>query len=95
MLDPAYGDVDPVLRTEPGGPEPARGYVDVVFDGPPDHTAPRFIELENEAGQSIRFGEWVERPDGFWALWLLISPGGARESVTDVRLRPSELATRS
>lgn len=44
------------------------GYVDIVFDGPPEHEAGRFVEVENEAGESIRFGKWVERPDGYWAL---------------------------
>lgn len=43
-------------------------YVDVVFDGPPSHHAPQFIEVEDAAGKSIRFGEWVERADGSWAL---------------------------
>lgn len=43
-------------------------YVDIVFDGPPSHESGRFVEVENEAGESIRFGKWIERPDGYWAL---------------------------
>lgn len=43
-------------------------YIDIVFDGPPSHESPRFVEVESPAGRGIRFGEWVERPDGFWAL---------------------------
>jgi hypothetical protein len=43
-------------------------YVDIVFSGPPGHEDPRFIEVEDDRGQSISFGEWVERPDGYWAL---------------------------
>jgi hypothetical protein len=43
-------------------------YIDVVFDGPPGHEPPRFIEVEDEQGRSINFGEWVQRPDGYWAL---------------------------
>lgn len=43
-------------------------YIDIVFDGPPDHHAPQFIEVEDATGHSIRFGEWVERADGSWAL---------------------------
>lgn len=45
-------------------------YVDIVFDGPPTHEPGRFVEVENSEGVSIRFGEWVERTDGFWALRL-------------------------
>jgi hypothetical protein len=43
-------------------------HVDIVFDGPPGPDGPRFIEVEDEAGKSIRYGEWVQRPDGYWAL---------------------------
>lgn len=43
-------------------------YIDIVFDGPPSHESGRFVEVESADGQSIKFGEWVERPDGFWAL---------------------------
>lgn len=42
--------------------------VRVVFDGPPSHESGRFIEVENSDGASIRCGEWVERPDGYWEL---------------------------
>ena len=45
-------------------------YVDIVFDGPPSHESGRFVEVENSKGASIRFGEWVQRPDGFLALRL-------------------------
>jgi hypothetical protein len=43
-------------------------YVDIVFDGPPSHESGRFVEVENAHGVSIDFGEWVKRPDGYWAL---------------------------
>lgn len=43
-------------------------HVDIVFDGPPGPVAGRFVEVENAAGQSISFGEWVQRPDGHWVL---------------------------
>lgn len=42
--------------------------IDIVFDGPPGHTAGRFVEVENENGASIHFGEWVKRDDGYWVL---------------------------
>lgn len=43
-------------------------YVDIVFDGPPSDRAPRFVEIENDKGISIRLGEWLEREDGFWVI---------------------------
>ena len=43
-------------------------YVDIVFDGPPGPQPPRFIEVEDSAGNSIKFGEWIERDDGDWVL---------------------------
>jgi hypothetical protein len=43
-------------------------YVDIVFDGPPAHQSGRFVEVEDDQGHGIRFGSWVQRADGFWAL---------------------------
>lgn len=40
----------------------------IVFDGPPGPEAGRFVEVENENGQSICAGEWYEREDGPWEL---------------------------
>lgn len=45
--------------------------IDIVFDGPPAPDGPRFMEVENNAGESINVGEWVERRDGYWVLRLL------------------------
>jgi hypothetical protein len=45
-----------------------RGYVDIVFTGPPDEQPPGFVEVEDTEGRSIRFGEWIERVDGHWVL---------------------------
>jgi hypothetical protein len=44
------------------------GYVDLVFSGPPDHEPPQFVEVEDEQGRSVRYGEWVQRDDGAWVL---------------------------
>jgi hypothetical protein len=46
--------------------EPAA--IHIVFDGSPGHVGPRFIEVELDDGRSIRFGNWVQRPDGLWSL---------------------------
>jgi hypothetical protein len=43
-------------------------YIDIVFDGPPGPEPGRFIEVEDAKGNSIRFGEWIERKDGKWVL---------------------------
>lgn len=47
-------------------------HVDIVFDGPPSHQGPRFIEVEDVQGNSISIGHWVWRPDGFWVLRLKV-----------------------
>lgn len=43
-------------------------YIDIVFDGPPSATSGRFIEVEDDQGRSVSFGEWVQRPNGQWAI---------------------------
>jgi len=53
---------------------PTDGFVDVVFDAPPGPTSGRFIEVENDKGFSINLGEWVHRPDGYWALRIHSDP---------------------
>lgn len=44
------------------------GHIDIVFDGAPGPEGPRFVEVENGRGASIKVGEWIERADGFWVL---------------------------
>lgn len=46
-------------------------HTDIVFDGPPGPEAGRFVEVESATGKSIRFGEWVHSPDGYWALRII------------------------
>lgn len=46
-------------------------FIDIVFDGPPAAVSGRFIEVEDETGASITHGEWVKRPDGYWALRIV------------------------
>ena len=41
--------------------------IQIRFDGPPEHIAGRFIEVEDESGRSISVGEWTQ--DG--SDWLL------------------------
>jgi hypothetical protein len=56
--------------------------VDIVFDGPPGPDAGRFVEVENQQGQSIRVGKWVQRPDGYWALRLDVCDDGPHYLAT-------------
>jgi hypothetical protein len=42
--------------------------IDFVFDGPPGPEAPGFVEVESPPGRSIKFGTWVRREDGSWAI---------------------------
>lgn len=42
--------------------------INVIFSGPPGVKGGRFVEVETDSGASMGIGEWIERPDGFWAL---------------------------
>ena len=46
----------------------------VIFDGPPSHESGRFVEVENERGESVKVGEWRRLPDGLWSLGPLYAP---------------------
>ena len=59
-------------------------YVDIVFDGPPSHKAGRFVEVENEHGASIKFGEWVRRDDGLWALRIPETAAELERAKSDI-----------
>jgi hypothetical protein len=44
-------------------------HIDIVFAGSPDFDEGAcFVEVEDDKGRSIRFGEWIRRDDGYWAL---------------------------
>lgn len=60
--------------------------ISIVFDGPPSHNAGRFVEIETDDGRSIRIGQWLERPDGYWALRI----ENVRVPSPDVTNRPDE-----
>lgn len=52
----------------------------IVFDGPPEPQAGRFVEVEDVNGKSISAGTWHERPDGLWELRLDALPAGGSQS---------------
>ena len=47
-------------------------HIDIVFDGPPGPDPGRFVEIEDAAGNSIKCGQWLQRPDGHWVLRIRI-----------------------
>jgi hypothetical protein len=68
-------EVVPVAETRtvatpprPGANAEGEAHIDIVFDGPPSHESGRFVEVEDGTGKSIKFGEWIHRPDGYWVL---------------------------
>ena len=66
-------------------------FVDIVFDGPPGPTAARFVEVENESGASISFGEWVERDDGYWVLRIPDTAPALGECRAEQKLLEAEI----
>jgi hypothetical protein len=75
--------------------QPNENFVDVVFDGPPAALPGRFIEVESSSGNSIDFGTWLHRPDGYWALRVAVVDGGASkpEATKSGQVEPSETLT--
>jgi hypothetical protein len=61
MASHAAGEILALKASQPNS------YVDIVFDGPPG-PACHLVEVEDTDGKSIRYGEWIERTDGYWAL---------------------------
>ena len=64
----------------------------VIFDGPCSHESGRFVEVENERGQSVRVGEWQMLPDGLWSLGPLYAapqpPAAPQEPATKYAVDP-------
>jgi len=42
--------------------------INIILDGPPGPESGRFIEVEDDAGNSLSVGTWRQRKDGRWAL---------------------------
>lgn len=40
----------------------------IIFDGPPGPEGGRFVEVENDFGESVKAGEWLKNDDGTWTL---------------------------
>jgi len=64
--------------------------INIVFDGPPSHESCRFVEVENDFGESIKCGEWIENDDGTWTLKIDEIPPQAIVHVHDGRGEDSD-----
>lgn len=53
--------------------------INVIFDGHPGPEGPRFVEIEDDHGKSIRIGDWSEHQpegyehEGFWKLRITLA----------------------
>jgi len=47
--------------------------INIIFDGPPGHDAPCFVEVETDDGKSIKIGEWIQKGN-YWALRITAMP---------------------
>ena len=45
-----------------------RTAINLIFDGPPGPDGPRFIECEDEDGNSFDVGQWFEESDGTYSV---------------------------
>lgn len=68
------GMKDAALAAQARLREVERGELHIVFDGPPDHHAPRFVECEDAAGKSVNAGEWRKRTDDLWEIVVRTLP---------------------
>jgi len=77
--------------------EQRKMFVDVVFDGPPSHESGRFVEVEDDNGESVNAGGWIDRGDGLWALRIEIcaQPAPQRVAVPEGWQLVPKVATRN
>ena len=59
--------------------------INIIFDGPPSHEAGRFVEVENDHGESIKCGQWIDNKNGTWTLKIDDIPQQAIDHVHDGR----------
>jgi hypothetical protein len=70
----------------------AQQAINIVLDGPPGPEAGRFVEVETDGGASISIGEWIERPDGWWALRITELPN-IEPTTTAAKMPKRQTAT--
>lgn len=68
--------------------------LNIIFDGPPSPPFGRFVEVENDAGQSLNAGEWIDKGNGLWALRITRIPDEPTVegmcSVCGLAMKPEE-----
>lgn len=74
-------------------------FISIIFDGPPGPEGPRFVEVEDRQGKSIKVGGWLEQADrGRWELRIPMekSPISPSEAVSGfaawISTRPETLS---
>jgi hypothetical protein len=64
--------------------------INIIFDGPPGPDGPRFVEVEDDQGNSIRIGDWAEyqpegyEHEGFWKLRISLAELKALDATTEL-----------
>ncbi len=75
--------IEAAILTKLNSAEP----VFIVFDGPPDHISPRFVEVETSVGFSVKAGEWNPYGD-YWKLGpFFTTPQPDRTAELEAALR--------
>lgn len=59
--------------------EPKEFYI--ILDGPSEHEAGRFVEVEDGRGGGVKAGKWTKRADGFWQLGPFVEASVVGELV--------------
>lgn len=53
--------------------------INIIFDGHPGPEGPRFVEIEDDNGKSVRIGDWSEHKpegyehEGYWQLRITLA----------------------
>ena len=68
--------------------------LNIIFDGPPGPEVGRFVEVENDCGESIKAGEWSENDDGTWTLRIEEIPQSSIPHMHDGRGEDSDTCCR-
>jgi hypothetical protein len=73
--------------------------INIILNGTPyGHTAGRFVDVVNDAGEGISIGEWIKREDGYWSLRITELPEpqeipqfeGTRAALNNLSIRSKQ-----
>jgi len=57
-------------------------HIDIILDGPPGPDSPRFIEVDDPSGRSLKASACFERQDGLWVVRVPIAATNAKQTPT-------------